>query len=53
MKKLDLQAASVEDIMSSFEGLSLNTSRSASILFKSSGSRLQNKPNKYLSIINN
>ncbi|KAE9532744.1 hypothetical protein AGLY_009825 [Aphis glycines] len=37
------KAASVEDIISSFEGLSLNTSRSASILLISSGSRLQKK----------
>jgi len=41
--QFNLHAASVEDIISSLEGLSLNTSRSASMLLISSGSRLQNK----------
>lgn len=39
---IDIHAASVEDMISSFEGLSLKTSRSASMLLMSSGSRLKN-----------
>lgn len=42
---INLHAASVEEIISSFEGLSLNTSRSASILLISSGSLLKKHNN--------